>query len=87
MLRVLRVGGWGIRGVWLGTNDGLYVWVRGPRGKGMDSRGRRGVGGRRGRGAVMSCTGEGGGVLETERSHELYEGGERHCWRRVESRI
>lgn len=37
--------------------------------------GRSAVGGRGGR-AVVSRTGEGGGVLETERGHELYEGGE-----------
>ena len=27
---------------------------------------------------MVSRTGEGGGVLETEGGHELYEGGERH---------
>jgi len=31
---------------------------------------------------VVSCTGEGGGVLKTEGGHELYEGWERHDWGR-----
>lgn len=60
----------------MGTNDGLHVWVGGPRGEGVCSRGRSAVRGRGGRGAVVSRTGEGGSVLETEGSHELYEGGE-----------
>jgi hypothetical protein len=71
----------------VGTNDGLHVWVGGPGGEGVWIRGRSAVGGRRGRGAVVSRTGECGGVLETERGHELYEGGERHCWIEEEGRI
>jgi hypothetical protein len=82
---VLRVGGWGIRDVWLRTHHGLYDGVGGPGGKGVCSRGGRAVAVRRrgGRGAVVSvsvlCAGESGGILETEGGHELDEGGERHA--------